>query len=104
MAEEKKPAAGAPPAAPGAKKAVGGKTPTALKRALQDIRKRSANRSCKAEIKTEIRKIREMKAQTTEEPVKKAQMNKVYSIVDKAVKKGVLKKNAAARLKSLASL
>jgi small subunit ribosomal protein S20 len=106
MAEEKK--AAAPQAGaqtPEAKKAAkGGRRPTPLKRAIQDQKKRSRNNSCIAEIKTEIIKMQNMKSQNTEDALKKGQMNKIYSIIDKAVKKGVLKKNAAARIKSKASL
>jgi len=72
---------------------------SAKKRAEISERNRLKNVSIKSAVKTAIRKVLEtVKAAKSEELT--AALNKAYSIIDKAVSKGVLHKNTAARKKS----
>ncbi|MDD3013983.1 MAG: 30S ribosomal protein S20 [Candidatus Gastranaerophilales bacterium] len=69
------------------------------KRAEISERNRLKNVSIKSAVKTAIRKVLEaVKAAKTEDIT--ATLNKAYSVIDKAVSKGVLHKNTAARKKS----
>lgn len=76
------------------KKAV--KVPTALKRHKQDIKKNLTNRMWKSRIHT----ARSAFAETTNETEKKSLLNSLYSLLDKAAKNGIFKKNKVSRLKS----
>ncbi len=75
------------------------KMPTALKRDLQNERKRIRNRSFKAGVRTVIRGLEDTikagDAATTQE-----NLNKAYSALDKAAKRGVFSKNKANRSKA----
>lgn len=72
------------------------KLDTALKRRKQDEKKCMQNRVLKSRVHTERIKF----AKETDPTKKKTLLNSVYSIIDKTVKKGIFKKNKAARLKS----
>lgn len=72
------------------------KRPTAAKRLIQDNKKRLRNRILKSKIRTSIRSF--LESQNDEE--KQDRIKSVYSLVDKAVKKGIYKKNKGARVKS----
>lgn len=75
------------------------KRSTALKRDIQNEKKRLRNRVAKSKLKTAERKLEDaLKAGEKEQAQTK--LNLVYSLMDKGVKKGILKKNKAARLKS----
>lgn len=72
---------------------------SAKKRAEIAERNRLRNVSIKSAVKTAVRRVLEaIKAANTEELT--AALNKAYSVIDKAVSKGVLHKNTAARKKS----
>ncbi len=98
MAEEK-----APAAAPAAeKKKEEGKTrqPSALKRDLQNEKRRLRNRSYRAAVFTSIRSL-ESSIDLKEAPeVIKTKLNAIYSMMDKGVKRGVFNSYKAARTKS----
>lgn len=72
------------------------KKATALKRIQQDKVKQKRNRFWKRRVHTE--RVRVSKIENTDE--KSAAISVLYKVVDKAVKKGVLKQNTAARIKS----
>ena len=74
------------------------KKPSAKKRDEQHERNRLRNRSFKSSIRTAIRALDETLEQ---KDVKSAEekLSQVYSIMDKGVKKGVLKANQANRTK-----
>lgn len=72
------------------------KLPTALKRRKQDDQKQLRNRARKAHIQTA--RVAFAKADTAE--AKTAKLSALYRLLDKAVKKGVMKENKASRLKS----
>ncbi len=74
-----------------------------LKASIKDLRKIKKrilrNASVKSEVKTAIKKIKKL----SKDEAKKF-LPEAYSIIDKAVKKGVIKKQTAARYKSRITL
>ena len=75
------------------------KRPTALKRDLQNERKRLANRSFQAKVNTAIRSLRECIAKK-DKTASQTQLSNVFSLMDKGVKTGMFKLNKASRTKS----
>lgn len=71
------------------------KTPTAQKRGIQDEKKCARNRAFSARLKTVKTSFEKATGQE-----KKTQLNAVFSMLDKAEKRGLYKKNKTARLKS----
>ncbi len=69
------------------------------KRILVAEKNRLRNVAVKSEIKTALRKVLEL-AQAKEEKSLPAALSHVYKLCDKAVSKGILHKNTAARKKS----
>ena len=70
----------------------------AAKRHRQSLKRRTHNRSVKSELRTNTRKLLEqVQSQSTEDA--KKQYLLVASLLDRAVSKGVLHKNTAARKK-----
>jgi small subunit ribosomal protein S20 len=72
---------------------------SAEKRVRQDIKRNAVNRSNQSRLRTQIKKLRAAlasgdKQQSTE------LLNPTISTIDKAVNKGILHKNTAARYKS----
>lgn len=75
------------------------KRPTAEKRNLQNIKRRTENRAQRSEMKTVIRRLEEaLEAKASSEV--KEKLSSVYSILDKNVKRGIIKKNKASRTKA----
>jgi len=68
------------------------KRPTAEKRGIQNEKKQLRNQMMKSKIKTAVRQFG-----TKKEP---AQLSAVFSLLDKALKIGLYKKNKVNRLKS----
>jgi small subunit ribosomal protein S20 len=76
------------------------KKPTAIKRQLQDQKKRLLRRMFKSQVSTYIRKLKDgIKNKEGKEQLQE-KLNKVYSLVDKGTKKKIFKKNKASRIKS----
>lgn len=72
---------------------------TAAKRHRQNLKRRTRNRGIKSELRTNTRKLLEqVQSQSTEDA--KKQYLLVASLLDRAVSKGVLHKNTAARKKN----
>ncbi|MBM3194990.1 MAG: 30S ribosomal protein S20 [Chlamydiae bacterium] len=71
------------------------KRPSALKRDMQAETRRLRNRSRKAEIFTERKKLEAAPAEK-----KSSQLSNVVRLLDKAAKKGTIHPNKASRLKS----
>ncbi len=73
---------------------------SAKKRVKTTERNRQRNVAIKSALKTSVKKVFE--AIKNDEDLEKIQanVNKAYSVIDKAVTKGVLHKNTAARKKS----
>jgi small subunit ribosomal protein S20 len=74
------------------------KKPSAQKRDEQHERNRLRNRAFKSSVRTAIRALDESLEQK-DAKLAKEKLNEVYSIMDKGVKKGVLKANQANRTK-----
>ena len=75
------------------------KRPTALKRDLQNNKRRLNNKVYKSRVRTSIRAFQDSitkgdQAETTQK------LNEVYSILDKCAKTGVFKLNKVSRTKS----
>jgi small subunit ribosomal protein S20 len=75
------------------------KRPTALKRDLQNERRRLANRSFQAQVNTAIRSLRDSVAKK-DKAATQTQLSNVFSLMDKGVKIGMFKLNKASRTKS----
>lgn len=69
------------------------------KRVLIAERNRLRNVAMKSSIKTAVKKVLELSAGEDKEALKAA-LSKAYQLCDKAVAKGILHKNTAARKKS----
>jgi len=72
---------------------------SALKRARQTEKRTANNRSNTSRLRTELRKLRETIA-TGDSKQSQATYSTTVSAIDKAVKKGIIHKNTAARYKS----
>ncbi len=75
------------------------KRATALKRDIQNQKKRADNRVFKSRVRTAIRRFEEAVAKNEQESVAETLSN-VYALMDKGVKKGLYKLNMASRTKS----
>lgn len=75
------------------------KRPTALKRDIQNEKKRLINKSFKSKMRTSIRTFEETLTAGNVETIKE-KLNEVYSLLDKAVKRNIIKINVASRKKS----
>ncbi len=74
------------------------KCPTSQKRVRQDQKKRAVNRSFKSRLRTAMSCFKKALDEQETEKVHLAK-RAVYSLVDKGAKKGIYKKNKAARVK-----
>ena len=74
-------------------------TVSALKRVRQTERKTAANRLRKSRMRTQVKKMRKLLDSKDVQGVQAA-LPETYSIIDRAAKWGVIKKNTAARYKS----
>ena len=68
----------------------------ALKRIRQNDKRRLHNRYYAKNMRNEVRKFRAL----TDKSEAEAQLPKIYSIIDKVAKRGIIHKNKAANLKS----
>lgn len=68
----------------------------ALKRARQNDKRRLHNRYYAKNMRNEVKKFRAL----TDKSEAEAQLPKIYSIIDKVAKRGIIHKNKAANLKS----
>ncbi len=73
---------------------------SAKKRVKTSERNRQHNVAVKSAVKTSIKKVYESIKNDVEEEKLKTAVNRAYSVIDKAVSKGVMHKNTAARKKS----
>lgn len=80
------------------------KKPTALKRCIQDKKKNIRNKAYKSKVKSIMRSYRKSVEKKEDAAMQKTLLNSAFSLLDKATKKGIYKKNAAARFKSKLSL
>ncbi len=75
------------------------KRPTALKRDIQNRKRRSLNKSFKNRVKSAVKSL-EASLAAKETAQVKEKLNEVYSLMDKGVNRGTFKKNKASRTKS----
>lgn len=75
------------------------KRPTALKRDLQNEKRRQSNRIYKSRVRTAIRAFQET-LEKGDQSAANEKLNEAYSILDKCAKKGVFKVNKVTRTKS----
>ncbi len=68
----------------------------ALKRVRQSEKKRLHNRYYAKNMRNEVRKFRAL----TDKSEAEAQLSKIYSIIDRVARRGIIHKNKAANLKS----
>jgi small subunit ribosomal protein S20 len=68
------------------------------KRLRQSKKAQARNRANKTRLKSELKKVRNIASMSTSEASKT--LPEAFSVIDKAVRKGVLHRNAAARHKS----
>ena len=76
---------------------------SAKKRVLIAEANRQRNVAFKSSIKTAVKRVLEL-AQGEDKEALNASLSKVYQLCDKAVSKGILHKNTAARKKSILTL
>ena len=76
------------------------KRSTAAKRDLQSAKRAIVNSAHKARVHTAKRKLKEALDKKESKESLQPKLNLVFSLMDKAVKKGVIKKNKANRTKS----
>jgi small subunit ribosomal protein S20 len=74
-------------------------TVSSLKRVRQTERKTAVNRLRKSRLRTQIRKLRRLVASNVGAAAQ-AELAGTHSLIDRAAKWGIIKKNAAARYKS----
>ena len=74
-------------------------TVSSLKRVRQTERKTAVNRLRKSRLRTQIRKLRRLVA-SSDATGAQAVLSETHSVIDRAAKWGIIKKNAAARYKS----
>jgi len=72
---------------------------TVLKRQRQNLRRRIINKTNRTRLRNQVKKLRALIASGAEEEARQA-LTATIAIIDKSVTKGVIHKNAAARLKS----
>ncbi len=72
---------------------------SAEKRVRQNEKRRDVNRNNKSQLRTQIKKLRAAIG-TSDKSQSQEFLNPTISLIDKAVNKGVLHKNTAARYKS----
>ena len=78
------------------------KRPSRLKRLDQSVENRDRNRAYAAKTRTAMRKLETSVSNGSESNIQEL-LSEVYSLLDKAVKKGMLKINKASRDKARAS-
>jgi small subunit ribosomal protein S20 len=75
------------------------KRPTALKREIQNEKRRLINKAFQSRVRTAVRRFEESLAAKDSAHIQ-TQLNEVYSLMDKGVKRGVFQINKASRTKS----
>ncbi|PCI93707.1 30S ribosomal protein S20 [Candidatus Aerophobetes bacterium] len=75
------------------------KRPTAQKRMIQNEKKKEVNKVLKSRLRTAVRCF-ETSLKNKEAENVKTHLGEVFSLMDRGVKKGIYKRNKAARTKS----
>jgi small subunit ribosomal protein S20 len=82
------------------KKDVKEKRPSALKRDLQNEKRRLANRSYRAQVLTAIRGFEQAVEKKEAAESVKSKLDEIFSLMDRGVKKGIYKIAKASRTKA----
>jgi len=82
-----------------AEKKLPDRRPQAQKRDLQNKKRRLINKSFLSSLRTQLKEFAQSVEKGDKDAIKSA-LNESYSLLDKAAKRGILKKNAASRKKS----
>ncbi len=72
---------------------------SAEKRMRQNVRRRGNNRSRRTEMRTEIKRFRQLLSDKKFDDARDV-LKEVYSVIDRTAQKGVIHSNTAARYKS----
>ena len=72
---------------------------SALKRVRQNVKRNEINRANRSKLRTQIKKLRGALAHS-DKSASTELLNPTVSLIDKAVNKGIIHKNTAARYKS----
>ena len=72
---------------------------SAVKRVRQNAKRNEINRSNRSKLRTQIKKLR-IAVSNTDKPQSTELLNPTVSLIDKAVNKGLIHRNTAARYKS----
>jgi small subunit ribosomal protein S20 len=72
---------------------------SALKRVRQDVRRTEVNRAGKSKLRHQIRAMRRTLT-SKDASAALALLSKTFSVIDRSAKRGIIKKNTAARYKS----
>jgi len=75
------------------------KRPTAQKRDIRNSKRREINKSFKSRVRTAMRTFEDALKAKDKDQIQQA-LNSVYSMMDKGVKRGIYKRNKAARIKA----
>ncbi|MBB64337.1 MAG: 30S ribosomal protein S20 [Waddliaceae bacterium] len=75
------------------------KRPTAEKRMIQNQKRREINRRFKSTVRTGVKSFLKAVAAQDASAIQES-LNTVYSLMDKAVKRGVFRKNKGSRIKA----
>ncbi len=78
-------------------------TISALKRVRVEKRRTEVNRARKTRLRHQVRALRRL-IEKKDAPGAQAQLPKTFSVIDRAAKWGIIKKNTAARYKSRLTL
>jgi len=84
----------------GKKEEVKQKRPSALKRDLQNEKRRLRNRSYRAKVSTAVRSFEKSLSEKEAPESVKSKLDLIFSLMDKGVKVGVYKLQKASRTKS----
>lgn len=74
-------------------------TQSAKKALRQSVKRQASNKKAKRLMKEAVKTARALVAQNKQEEAQ-SYMPKLYKVLDKAAKKGIIKKNTASRLKA----
>lgn len=75
------------------------KQPTSIKRDIQNKKRCLQNKMAMSRIRTELKKFEKIAMSQDEEQLKE-KLPQIYSLVDKGIKKNIITKNKASRIKS----
>jgi small subunit ribosomal protein S20 len=79
-------------------------TKSAMKRVRQNLRHNQANRAARSHLHTVLKKVRTALASAPKDPATEQALRQAFGTLDRAARKGLIKKNEADRRKARLSL